>query len=371
MTEKQGGSDVRANTTVARPAERRRARRRVRDHRPQVVLLGADVRRLPRPRPDRRRHLLLPDAALDARRRAQPLPHPAPQGQARQPLQRLQRGRVPTAPGRGMVGEEGRGVPTIIEMVNHTRLDCVLGGATGDAGRSRAGDPPRRPPLRLRQDAGRSAADAERARRPRGRVRGGDDLGAAARPRLRRGDRRRRGGARVQAPRQRRPQVLDLQARALRTRSRRSSASAATATSRSRGCRASTARARSPRSGRARATSSASTSCGRWSRARPRSRPSSPRSTRRAGADPRLDRFAAALREELPATSTTIEPRARRLVERMALALQGSLLVRYGDEAVADAFCASRLDGDWGQRLRHPAGRTDFGRIIERHRPRA
>ena len=30
-----------------------------------------------------------------------------------------------------LVGEEGRGVPTIIEMVNHTRLDCVLGVAAG------------------------------------------------------------------------------------------------------------------------------------------------------------------------------------------------------------------------------------------------
>ena len=30
-----------------------------------------------------------------------------------------------------MVGEEGRGVPTIIEMVNHTRLDCVIGSAAG------------------------------------------------------------------------------------------------------------------------------------------------------------------------------------------------------------------------------------------------
>src|SRR4029077_1719850 len=29
-----------------------------------------------------------------------------------------------------MVGEEGRGVPTIIEMVNHTRLDCVIGSAS-------------------------------------------------------------------------------------------------------------------------------------------------------------------------------------------------------------------------------------------------
>ena len=30
-----------------------------------------------------------------------------------------------------MVGEPGRGVPTIIEMVGHTRLDCVIGAAAG------------------------------------------------------------------------------------------------------------------------------------------------------------------------------------------------------------------------------------------------
>ena len=78
-----------------RAAERRRRRSRVRADRPQVVLLGADVRRLPRPRPGRGRHLLLPPPPLHPRRRAQPLPHPAAQGQARQPLQRLQRGRVP------------------------------------------------------------------------------------------------------------------------------------------------------------------------------------------------------------------------------------------------------------------------------------
>src|SRR3989440_4756777 len=34
------------------------------------------------------------------------------------------------APGR-LVGEEGRGVPAIIKMVNHTRLDCLLGATTG------------------------------------------------------------------------------------------------------------------------------------------------------------------------------------------------------------------------------------------------
>jgi putative acyl-CoA dehydrogenase len=88
-----------------------------------------------------------------------------------------------------------------------------------------------------------------------------------------------------------------------------------------------------------------------------------------AVAEPRLAVFAAALRDELPGDLETIEARARRVVEKMALALQASLLVRYGDEATADAFCASRLTSDWGQAFGTlPAG-TDFGRIIERHSP--
>ncbi len=88
-----------------------------------------------------------------------------------------------------------------------------------------------------------------------------------------------------------------------------------------------------------------------------------------AVSEPRLDSYAKQLRDELPGDIETIETRARRIVEKMALALQASLLVRYGDEAVADAFCASRLSGDWGQAFGTlPAG-TDFGRIIERHAP--
>ncbi|OXR41731.1 putative acyl-CoA dehydrogenase AidB [Nocardia cerradoensis] len=43
-----------------------------------------------------------------------------------------------------------------------------------------------------------------------------------------------------------------------------------------------------------------------------------------------------------------IEFRARRVVELMALVLQGAQLVRHGHAAVADAFCASRFGGDWG-----------------------
>jgi putative acyl-CoA dehydrogenase len=90
-----------------------------------------------------------------------------------------------------------------------------------------------------------------------------------------------------------------------------------------------------------------------------------------AVAEPRLDSYVKDLRGELPGDLETIETRARRVVERMALALQASLLVRYGDEAVADAFCASRLSGDWGQAFGTlPAG-TDFGRIVDRHRAAA
>jgi putative acyl-CoA dehydrogenase len=87
-----------------------------------------------------------------------------------------------------------------------------------------------------------------------------------------------------------------------------------------------------------------------------------------AAAEPRLQEFAASLRDEVPGDLETIESRARRVVERMALALQASLLVRYGDEAVADAFCASRLSGDWGQAFGTLPSGVDFGRIIQRHR---
>src|SRR3712207_6067804 len=61
-----------------------------------------------------------------------------------------------------------------------------------------------------------------------------------------------------------------------------------------------------------------------------------------AGGEPRLDAWIADLRRSL-SDFEEIELRARRIVERMALALQASVLVRWGDPAVADAFCASRL----------------------------
>ena len=56
------------------------------------------------------------------------------------------------------------------------------------------------------------------------------------------------------------------------------------------------------------------------------------------------------------------------VVERMALALQASLLVRYSPPAVADAFCATRLDGDRGRAFGTLPGGVAFEAIINRAR---
>jgi putative acyl-CoA dehydrogenase len=85
------------------------------------------------------------------------------------------------------------------------------------------------------------------------------------------------------------------------------------------------------------------------------------------GADERLDARVAELKGQF-ADPGTLETRARRVVESMALCLQGSLLVRHGAPAVADAFCASRLAGESGLEYGTlPAG-VDFEGIIARGR---
>jgi putative acyl-CoA dehydrogenase len=86
------------------------------------------------------------------------------------------------------------------------------------------------------------------------------------------------------------------------------------------------------------------------------------------GGDHRLDIYVNELRAEL-ASRDDLEVRARRLVERLALALQASLLVRHAPPEIADAFCASRLEGDGGRAFGTlPAG-TDFAAILERAAP--
>jgi putative acyl-CoA dehydrogenase len=88
------------------------------------------------------------------------------------------------------------------------------------------------------------------------------------------------------------------------------------------------------------------------------------------GGDQRLDARIDQLRGEF-ADPQTLETRARRVVEGMAVCLQASLLVRDGDAAVADAYCASRVASECGLEYGTlPAG-CDFERIIARGLPAA
>jgi len=83
------------------------------------------------------------------------------------------------------------------------------------------------------------------------------------------------------------------------------------------------------------------------------------------GANGRLDKAMDILKEHLMDMSD-IELRARRVTERMAVVWQAALLAQHAPTAVSDAFCASRLGSSWsGAYGTLPAG-CDFNAIIER-----
>ncbi|MFF5964589.1 acyl-CoA dehydrogenase family protein [Streptomyces collinus] len=86
------------------------------------------------------------------------------------------------------------------------------------------------------------------------------------------------------------------------------------------------------------------------------------------GADHRLDGAIKDLLTEL-ADLEGVEGRARRLAERLALVLQGSLLVRFAPPQVADAFCAGRLGGDGGSAFGTLPHTLDLASVVERARP--
>lgn len=90
---------------------------------------------------------------------------------------------------------------------------------------------------------------------------------------------------------------------------------------------------------------------------------------RAEGADPRFDDALKGLLDLLHDTEE-IEFRARRLVESMALLLQASLLIRHSPGPVADAFAASRLGGDWGRVFGTLPRGTDTAAIIDRGSPK-
>ena len=363
MTEKQGGSDVRANTTRAHP-------------------IGGDAYELvghkwfcSAPMSDAFLTLAL------TRPGAPPtcflVPRWRPDG-SRNPfsIQRLKDklGNRSNASSeieyRGTwarrVGPEDRGVRTILAMVHHTRLDCVS-GSTGlmrmalaqalhhARHRSAFGRRLAEQPL-MRNVLADLALEVEAATALMLRLARAYDL-AAEDP----------GRARVRADRDGGRQILGVQARP--ERDRRGDG----VPRRQRLRRGGDPRAALPRGAGQRDLGGLGQRdlprrAARDRRASPRRCPRcSPRSGSRAAPIARLDAALRRLEADL-ADPADAELRARDLVERLAVALQASLLLRVAPGPVADAFCASRLGGG-GRLFGTLPARTDFAAILARALP--
>jgi putative acyl-CoA dehydrogenase len=85
-------------------------------------------------------------------------------------------------------------------------------------------------------------------------------------------------------------------------------------------------------------------------------------------AEPRLDAFVKQIERD-PRDRDGLEARARSVVERMAIALAGAILVRHGEPAVAEAYVTSRLAGEHGVAFGTLPRGTNFKSIIERATP--
>jgi putative acyl-CoA dehydrogenase len=369
MTEKQGGTDVRANTTLARP---------VNGGGPggEYELIGHKWF-MSAPQCDAFLVLAQADGGISCFL----FPRWTPDGERnRFRLQRLKdklgnRSNASSeiefdSASAWLVGEEGAGVRTIIEMVNHTRLDCVLGGATG----MRAGVAQAIHHASHRSVFGRELSEQPLMRNVLADLAIESEAATISAMRLARAYDEALAG--------------DEEARRLKRIAnavlkywicKRAPAHAGEALE-CLGGNGYVEESGMPRLFRESPLNSiwegsGNVQCLDVLRAMVKS-PASVEAFFREVEDgavhePRLASFTASLRGELPGDLETIESRARRVVEGMALALQASLLIRYGDEAVADAFCSSRLSGDWGQAFGTLPPGVDFGRILERHRPAA
>jgi putative acyl-CoA dehydrogenase len=366
MTEKQGGTDVRANTTVARPVNGGGpgAEYELTGHKWFMSAPQCDA------------FLVL--AQADGGISCFLFPRWTPDGERnRFRLQRLKdklgnRSNASSevefdAASAWLVGEEGAGVRTIIEMVNHTRLDCVIGGATG----MRAGVAQAIHHATHRSVFGRELVEQPLMRNVLADLAIESEAATISAMRLARAyDEALAGDEDAQQLKRIANAVLKYWI------CKRAVAHAGEALE-CLGGNGYVEESGMPRLFRESPLNSiwegsGNVQCLDVLRAMVKS-PASLEAffaevEEGAVAEPRLADFTAALRDELPGDLETIESRARRLVERMALALQASLLVRYGDEAVVDAFCASRLCGDGGQAFGTLPPGTDFGRIIDRHR---
>jgi putative acyl-CoA dehydrogenase len=364
MTEKQGGSDVRANTTRARPADG--GWWALTGHKwfcsaPMCDLFlvlaqtdeGVTCFALPR---------VLPDGSRNAGFQLQRLKDKL--GNRSNASSEVEfRGALAR-----MVGEPGRGVPTIIEMVNHTRLDCVIGAAGG----MRAAVAQATWHAAHRSAFGARLADQPLMLNVLSDLAIESEAATATALRLAR--------AYDEAP-------TDPQADAFKR--------VATAVAKYYVCKRAPGHAYEaleclggngyveasgmPRLYREAPLASIWEGSGNvmaldvlraLARAPAALDAFMVEIDEAAGADPRLDAFVAATRDQL-GDPESLEPRARRVVERMALCLEGSLLVRHGPPAIADAFCAARLAGDAGLNYGTlPAG-VDAKAIVARHTPPA
>ncbi|TLW93267.1 DNA alkylation response protein [Saccharomonospora piscinae] len=366
MTEKQGGSDVRANTTRAVPggANGTDGTYVLTGHKWFTSAPMSDVFLTLAQAPGGLSCFLLPRVLPDGTRNAL---H----------LQRLKDklGNRSNASAEieydgaigWLVGEEGRGVRTIIEMVNNTRLDCVIGGAAGMRhGAVRAthhathrlafGAPLVRQPLMTNVLADLTV-EAEAATTVALRL-------AAA------GDRAERGDEQEAAFRRLALAVSKYWV------CKRAPAHAAEALE-CLGGNGYVEESGMPRLFRESPLSSIWEGSGNVAALDTlRAMAKSPESVEAfaaelrlaSGADRRLDDAVADVLRDL-ADPADAEFRARRLVERLALVLQGSLLVRHGDKDVADAFCASRLGGDWGVAFGTLPPSVAAEAVVDRARP--
>jgi len=85
------------------------------------------------------------------------------------------------------------------------------------------------------------------------------------------------------------------------------------------------------------------------------------------GMHPALDHLAARLPLRVEAMATELE--ARRLAQDVALAVQAALLAQTAPPAVFGAFCESRLGGHWGYSFGSLGAGVDFDAIVQRAQP--
>jgi putative acyl-CoA dehydrogenase len=367
MTEKQGGSDVRANTTTATPAGD--GTYRLRGHKWFTSAPMCDLFLVLAQAPAGLSCFLVPRVLPDGSRNVFR-------------IQRLKdklgnRSNASSEPEFDatvgwLVGEEGRGVPTIIEMVAMTRLDCVLGSAAGMRAavvqavhhsryRHAFGGPLIDKPL-MRAVLADLALESEAATTLAFRLAGAVDRAAGGDLAERAFQRIATGVAKYWVCK-RQPAVVGEALECL-------------------GGNGYVEESGLPRLYRDAPLNSIWEGSGNVAALDVlrvlRREPAALDAYRAelalaAGADARYDAAVAALTSTLHATVTDpdggAQAQARRLVERMALALQGSLLVRHAPPAVADAFCASRLADDWGHAFGTMPPHVDAAALVQRALP--